>query len=174
MRKLSTVTGSVLGVALMAMAGTAIANPGDHALTTYGGSGGQYFLDTVMTGFMVGFHGRAAQYNDQVQWIDQGDNYGSQHGGTGGNEYESTCPSGYVVDGIYGRAAQYVDQLGLYCVPVSTLSQYSEAPPEPAHGGNGGYAFASRCFNGEGAVGIQGHAWSLVDQIGLICNTSGR
>jgi len=44
--------------------------------------------------------------------------YSEQAGGTGGTPYTLQCPPGYVVTGIKGGAAAYVDSLMLICSPL--------------------------------------------------------
>ena len=44
--------------------------------------------------------------------------YSEPAGGTGGNAYTLQCPTGYVVTGIKGGAAAYVDSLSLICSPL--------------------------------------------------------
>ena len=161
---------NIVAVAILGMGGVAVAAAGDHYLPTYGGSGGNYFLDSVSHGFMVGFHGRTGQYNDSVAWIEQDGAEGGLHGGAGGIEYRISCPSGWITHGIYGHSGGYIDQLGTICIQQSTQSeQYTVAK-----GGAGGIYFEERCSTGEGAVGLQGRAAGYVDQLGLVCNVNGR
>jgi len=44
--------------------------------------------------------------------------YTEQVGGTGGNPYTLQCPPGYVVTGIKGGAAAYMDSIVLICSPL--------------------------------------------------------
>jgi len=44
--------------------------------------------------------------------------YTEQAGGGGGSVYTLQCPAGYVVTGIRGQAAAYVDQISLICSPL--------------------------------------------------------
>jgi hypothetical protein len=163
---------ALMAVAIISMAvpSVTLADPGDHYLPLYGGNGGQFFLDDVSSGFMVGFHLRYGQYVDRLSWLDQAGLEGPGHGGNGGQEIYTSCPSGWVTKGIYGKAQTYVDRIGLICVHPSSGS----TSLEPSYGQNGGTAFDSRCVDGEFAVGIQGRAQALLDKIGLICNAIGR
>lgn len=44
--------------------------------------------------------------------------YSEQAGGSGGNPYTLQCPPGYVVTGVKGGAAAYMDSLVLICSPL--------------------------------------------------------
>lgn len=44
--------------------------------------------------------------------------YTEQVGGSGGRPYTLECPPGFVVTGIRGQAAGYVDQIALICSPL--------------------------------------------------------
>jgi hypothetical protein len=50
--------------------------------------------------------------------IGENKRFTDQVGGLGGQTYTLQCPPGYVVTGMRGRAAGYVDQISLICSPL--------------------------------------------------------
>jgi hypothetical protein len=44
--------------------------------------------------------------------------FGNRQGGTGGTEYNEVCPKGYVMVGIKGGAAVYLDSIQIVCAPL--------------------------------------------------------
>ena len=165
---------SMAVVVTLAMASIALADAGDHYLGTYGGTGGYYFLDPVAHGFMTGIHLRSGSLVDAAGWIEQNGLEGSLHGGTGGTERRTSCPSGWVMYGIYGASGRWSTSFGPICINRTTESTSLEA----AYGGGGGTAFDSRCTwvagTHESAVGFQGRSAASLNQIGLVCNVNPR
>lgn len=173
MRKLSI--GSLGAVITMAIASVALADAGDHYLATYGGNGGNYFVDNVAHGFMFGLHLRSGSLVDALGWIEQdGQEGATMHGGTGGQEHRTTCPGNYVMYGLYGKSGTMVDRIGPICIRPTDESERTETD----YGGFGGSVFNERCtwnsMTKEKAVGLQGRSAASLDQIGLVCNTTPR
>ena len=92
----------------------------DAVLPADGPQRAQIGVDNEGAGKMIGEHfvkvmnetmggkskiGEAKRYTDQV-------------GGSGGRPYTLECPPGFVVTGIRGQAAGYVDQISLICSPL--------------------------------------------------------
>lgn len=81
----------------------------------YGSGGGSFQSDRCDQGF-DGFKVRAGQWLDSIKAI-CGGVAGPSHGGSGGKEQDVMCPAGKAVVGVYGRAGDYVDRLGVLCAP---------------------------------------------------------
>lgn len=141
----------------------------------FGGTGGVYDKDQCDIGFMTGISGRSAKYLDRVGIIcgdlytpKDTDWFGLEYGGRGGTQFSSSCPEGYAVTGIRGRAAKYIDRIGLICAPINRLDQLWYGLPQ--FGGRGGSEFETYCPPGEAAIGFQLKHYKYVDAVGLICD----
>lgn len=176
MRRRLTI-GSMAAALTLGIASNALADPGDHYLSTYGGGwGGNQFSDYATQGFLSGIHIYYGNLVDAVRLIDQGGNEGPRRGGSGGNKDDrSSCPSGWAMYGIYGNIGTMIDKLGAICINRANES----TSYEPAYGGTGGPNYIeSRCLwapgTHESAVGLQGRGAAGLDRIGLVCNVNPR
>ncbi|WP_434389832.1 hypothetical protein [Melittangium boletus] len=90
-------------------------------------------------------------------------------GGTTGFPTQSECPSGYVAVGLHGRAATYIDRLGLLCRVLNADGSFGATYYAGAQGGFGGNNVERACPAGKFLVGFQGSGSSYVDSISLQC-----
>lgn len=96
----------------------------------FGGGGGGWKQLKCRDGYVVsGIHGRDGRFVDRVgitcsSMDDPTSSYNvGSVGGGGGSYFSFNCPNGSYASGIFGRAANLVDQLGLHCkVPRTDLS----------------------------------------------------
>jgi hypothetical protein len=150
------------------------------ALAAAGGDGGTPFdLPCNADEVLVGVHGRAGSYVDQVQALcarfERGGWTGTPRrtataGGASGTGFDQVCPTGQAVWSIAGRAASFVDQLQVICKeldPDGSVADTGQLALPPA-GGSGGAPYQLHC-SGDPARGLQGRAGSLVDRIALPC-----
>lgn len=150
------------------------------ALAAAGGDGGHPFdLPCNADEILVGIHGRAGSYIDQVQGFcarfERGGWMGAPRrtataGGATGTGFDQVCPTGQAVVGLAGRAKSFVDQLQVICSrlnPDGTTSGTESLALAPA-GGSGGDPYQMHCGT-DPARGLQGRAGSLVDRIALPC-----
>ena len=79
------------------------------------------------------------------------------------------CPANTFVIGITGRAALFVDALGLRCAPIPWLGDDKSVATTRIVGGTGGSPYAAKCSAGEIAVGAQGAFGEVADQAGIEC-----
>ncbi|RKH59595.1 hypothetical protein [Corallococcus llansteffanensis] len=92
------------------------------------------------------------------------------HGGTGGTAGSISCASGYVAVGIFGRAADLVDQVGLTCAVLNTDGSLGSQYNTGTAGGTGGYAYSVHCPVGQAVVGFHGRSAARLDRLGLYCS----
>jgi hypothetical protein len=138
-----------------------------------GGSGGTAFQDSstsgvVLTGLMI----QTATYLDGVVGQFQvafntssSTSNGQPHGTTSAINAQLSCPAGYAVTGLIGRADTYVEAIGLVC----KNQDQSQTSQTPITGGAGGNAFSISCPSGQFATDLKGSAGTLIDQIQLGC-----
>ena len=134
---------------------------------------------------LVGIKGKAGSYIDRVQGVCAQINFdGSWQGsptltgsagGSEGTDYNLTCPSGYAVAGIKGKAASYIDQLFVLCKALTwngMIDTYKSQIWKGPAGSTGGYSFGPLvCPNNRiPARLIKGKAGIWVDSIGLGCD----
>lgn len=89
----------------------------------------------------------------------------AQFGGTGGQEFESECVSGFA-KGLALRSATYIDRVGLRCVDPRSGNVISS---NTRFGGDGGNAYTTTCKTGYVLKGLQGRSARLVDRLNLVC-----
>lgn len=89
----------------------------------------------------------------------------AEFGGTGGQEYESECASGFA-KGLSLRSATYIDRIGLRCVDPRSGNIVSL---NTRFGGDGGVAYSTTCKTGYVLKGLQGRSARLVDRLNLVC-----
>lgn len=149
-----------------------------------GGGGGEPYTLTCGSGrALVGIKGKAGSFIDKVQGVCAQINYdGSWQGsttttgsagGSTGSSFDLTCPSGYAVTGIEGKAANYIDNLRVHCQridwggKISTSMDYWKGPA----GGPGGHSFGPLICPDNTTVArlIKGKAATWVDSISLGC-----
>jgi hypothetical protein len=100
-----------------------------YAYGPYGGSSGTSFTDFCPSGqVLVRINGRSYSWHDQFSgvcaplktWVTSA-TLGSSlpaRGGTGGNPYTETCPTGYAITALSMRAATYVDYVQGRCTRI--------------------------------------------------------
>lgn len=174
----------LLAVALLVAAAP---RPAEAASSTpqAGGTGGTAFTLTCPDGkALIGIKGKAASYVDSIRAVcARFDAIGQASGvvstgvkgGSGGQAYELRCPSGQVVTGLRGRAAGWVDQIGIVCAEISrtgeALATTAASVPFRA-GGAGGSSFSLDCPANEPGRGLKGRSGWYIDRIGLFCQRS--
>lgn len=93
------------------------------------------------------------------------DVYGQPHGASAGGYTQLSCPAGYRVTGLHGRAGTYIDALGIVCKDERQAQTWRSA----AAGGSGGTAFEVSCPAGQFATDLAGYAGSYLNQLALGC-----
>ncbi len=154
-----------------------------NAVDAIGGSGGgAYDLRCNANEALVGIHGGAGTRLDRVgascvpidgngNWVGAPRQIGTA-GGSGGGNYERTCPTGLAVVGFRGRSGAVVDQITLQCAKLLPDGYVDLATRTllQAAGGNGGNEQSERiCPSNLPAAGITGRAGGAVDSFGLTC-----
>ncbi len=135
-----------------------------------GGNGGYY--DNSFCTTIVGADGRAGDFLDSIQLLcSNGQNASSDlrwqgpwFGGGGGNNYNLTCPTGYVATGIQGGAGDYVDRLGFICRSASGAGYTT-----PTTGGGGGNSYWYECPWGQKVIGFGVRHGSMIDALQPYC-----
>ena len=79
------------------------------------------------------------------------------------------CPTDSFVIGITGRAALFVDALGIVCAPLPWTGDERRLATSRIVGGDGGQPYTARCKLGEIAIGAQGAFGEVADQAGIAC-----
>ena len=98
-------------------------------------------------------------------------------GGFGGTDYGATltCPAGYAMTGIHGRAGivrwggNVVDTLGVTCTNIASGAVFTSAAVGDSWGTG---LFGLNCPAGQEVVGIAGGQGGLLDRIGVYCSNS--
>ncbi len=80
-----------------------------------------------------------------------------------------TCPADTFVVGMTGRAALFVDAIGLLCAPIPWPGDAKRLATTRVVGGPGGEPYSFQCPLGEVAVGAQGAFGEVADQAGVAC-----
>jgi hypothetical protein len=94
----------------------------------------------------------------------------SWRGGQGGNgPVPLSCGSGNVVVGFYGRAASYIDQLGLVCAAMNQNGTLGPAWTTGALGGWGGDPFFWQCPAGWVVRATTGWSGQYLDNFEIVC-----
>ena len=153
------------------------------ASTTHqeGGTGGSPFEILCPPGrVLVGIEGRSGSRVDQVRgvcrfvnddytWTSAAPVRTAARGGGGGNPNDSLCATNTVVVGIFGRAGNRVDRLGVFCGRPGERSSRADSM-----GGRGGNPFsATLCATTMTGVGLRGRSGSEIDAIALVCAEAG-
>ncbi|SMF84104.1 hypothetical protein [Pseudobacteriovorax antillogorgiicola] len=132
-----------------------------------GGSGGQPFEGFNQRTPVAALEVNSGKYIDRIVALSGNQRTIFSAGGEGGWLNYLQCDSGDVAVGIVGRAAKYVDQIGLICGVRGNLSQtYTTIRV----GGEGGSSFIQKCRRGSFIVGMYGRAAKYIDAVGIICN----
>ena len=152
-----------------------------------GGSGGaSYSLSCGSDKALVGIRGNAESYINGAYGICAQINYdgswqgsvsdtlgpGGYAGTSGGSSFNLTCPSGYAVTGIKGKAGFYINQLRVRCGRLGQNGRFSSLGNflSGVAGGTGGSSFEPYdCTNNKPARLIRGKAGTWVDSMGLGC-----
>ena len=94
------------------------------------------------------------------------------------NERQLVCPEDLSVIGIFGRAARYLDQIGLMCARLDRIDDdgvvyrtSSDVVRSDTAGGGGGQTFEVSCPDGEVVNGLVARVGACVDAIGIQCQT---
>lgn len=90
--------------------------------------------------------------------------YGLPHGATG-SYTQLSCPSGYRITGIHGKAGASIDSVGIICKTENQAQTYRSS----TFGGNGGSNFELNCPSGQFATDLNGRAGSYLNQLSLGC-----
>lgn len=88
-----------------------------------------------------------------------------QWGGSGGQEFESECKTGFV-KGLALRSQTLIDRVGLRCVDPRSGKIESI---NTQFGGSGGYARSTTCVTGYAVKGFRGRSHTYVDRLQLVC-----
>lgn len=91
--------------------------------------------------------------------------YGQSHGASAGGYTQLSCPVGYRITGIFGKAGSYIDSIGIIC----KTEDYTQSYRTSAAGGGGGTAYELSCPGGQFATDLQGRAGSYLNQLSLGC-----
>jgi hypothetical protein len=152
-----------------------------------GGSGGtSYSLSCGSDKALVGIKGYAGSYIDGAFGVCAQINYdgswqgsvsdtlgpGGFAGRSTGNSFDLTCPRGYAVTGIKGKAGSYIDQLKVRCGRLGQNGRFSSLGDflSGTAGGTGGSSFGPNdCTSNQPARLIRGKAGTWVDSMGLGC-----
>ena len=93
--------------------------------------------------------------------------------------WQRSCPKGSVVMGFEGRTGSFLDQLVLWCAPLTvsasassyTFSVGTSSALAPVGGSGGGVFAPSACANNQIAFGHSGRNGQWVDALSLACGT---
>ncbi len=154
----------------------------DYTPAMGGGGGAPFQLSCASDEILVGVHGVANTYVNQVgpqcvqmdqfgRWI--GDPVDGPVTGatTSGSAFSRTCPRDSAMSGFRGRADQYVNQLEIECRALTSSGGLSGAGVfMGADGSGGGNAQAlQRCGTDNPGHALYGRSGGWLDSFGLMC-----
>lgn len=116
----------------------------------FGGQTGQVHSYYYSNSLLDYTYMRGGSFVDRIYLEGPGVKFGPW-GGNGGSEYQSRCPTGSWISGIYGYAGAYLDQLGFYCFNKIT----GDTTPLLAVGLPGGSPFGFMCPNQTFVRGVE-------------------
>lgn len=90
---------------------------------------------------------------------------GPSQGATAGGFSQVTCPAGFLMTGVTGRAGAYVNAIAIVCKTADQSQTYTS----PTVGGSGGTAFTLSCPAGQFATDLDGTADSYLESLSLGC-----
>src|SRR4051794_34916071 len=74
---------------------------------------------------------------------------------TGGTAFTLNCPAGRILNGIVGRAGDFIDKVQGICTRLDEIGDVVATTTTGARGGGGGTAnFDLRCPRGQAVVGL--------------------
>jgi len=91
------------------------------------------------------------------------------HGGAVGSPFAVTCGPDELVTGVWGRAGDTVEVLGLYCSRMRPNGALQMAEQRPALGSAMSSPFTLQCPQHEAVIAIRGRSAMKVDRLGLSC-----
>jgi YVTN family beta-propeller protein len=154
----------------------------DYTPTIGGGGGGAFQLACASDEVLVGVHGRALTYINQIgpqcvrmdqlgRWIGSPVNGPVTGTATSGSSFSRTCPQDYAVSGFRGRAEAYVNQLEIQCRALTPSGGLAGDPTYlGADGGNGGNLQGPQdCSTQNPVYAIYGRSGSWMDSFGMQC-----
>jgi hypothetical protein len=91
-------------------------------------------------------------------------------GGSGGtSSYDLDCGTSGVMVGIYGKAGNWVDQIGITCQKVNADGTLGSTYTRGPKGGSGGSGATSRCDSGMVVGAMSSFSGSFMDQVHPWC-----
>lgn len=103
----------------------------------------------------------------------------SMFGGSPERTEVLACPEGQLAVGLFGRAGEYVDEIGLVCAALEVSQTESsrtfirgELTRPGTVGGEGGRAFQLLCPEGSILFGVSGRSGAVVDALGVRCGAA--
>lgn len=149
-------------------------------IPTRGGWGGSPTVLGCASGYViVGIYGKSGMFIDRLGLVcgllNADGHLSNQYstgsvGGTGGFDFMAMCPSGQIAVGLRGRAAGYVDQLGLLC--SSAANWVNKGPVQSlttVAGGSGGTSFYDPCPASYALTQLYLRAAGYIDQEYGLC-----
>jgi|GEM_PF-2064385 len=91
-------------------------------------------------------------------------------GGSGGtSSYNLDCGSSGVMVGIYGKAGDWVDQIGITCQTVNANGTLGSTYTRGPKGGAGGTGATSRCLSGQVVGALYSASGTFINQVKPSC-----
>ncbi len=98
----------------------------------------------------------------------------ARRGGSGGSAYNLSCPSGQVLIGITGGAADYVDRVQGICRDIDASGNWTSTETlTDSAGGPSGFWFTRKCPSHFALSGFSGRAGSYIERLVLECTRLG-
>lgn len=91
------------------------------------------------------------------------------HGSAIGSPFALTCGPDELVTGVWGRAGNSVDGLGLFCSRMRPNGSLQMAEQRPALGSAMSPPFTLQCPQHEAVIAMRGRAFMQLDRLGLSC-----
>lgn len=90
-------------------------------------------------------------------------------GGGGASSYNLDCGSSGVMVGIYGKAGNWIDQIGITCQTVNADGTLGSTYTRGPKGGAGGTGATSRCASGKVVGALFSASGTFINQVILSC-----
>jgi hypothetical protein len=139
----------------------------DSPAPWFGGGGGS--LDSPgLCPAVTGFYGNSGDWLNGFALVCQGERAYPKHlGGSGGSTFPtSLCPTGFIANGVFGEAGQYVNAIGLVCFNPTTGDQ-RDLGPSPHRAA--AKSFRYLCPSGQKLTGINARDGEFIDAIQAVC-----
>jgi hypothetical protein len=91
------------------------------------------------------------------------------HGGNAGSPFALTCGPDELVTGVWGRAENTLDTLGLYCSRIRPNGTLQMGEQRPALGTAMTTPFTLQCPVQQAVMAVRGRAGTKLDRVGLSC-----